>query len=162
MEIKQSNDTIEKDIFDRIMSARVFRRIKPFYDKHREIILYLFFGGLTFFLAIAVFALLHHVFDVDVLISNVLSWISGVTFSFFTTRRWVFRSKTKEAGEFLRQIGSFYLARVGTLLLQELLIFIFVKKLDFNSDWVKIWTEAINIVLNYLVSKWIIFRKKKK
>ncbi len=154
-------DNERKDIFDRIVSLKIFRWFQPFYNRHREILLYLFFGGLTFFLAIAVYAILFHLFGVDVLISNVISWISGVTFSFFTTRIWVFRSTTEGAGDFLKQMGSFYLARIGTLLLQELLIFIFVKKLEFNSDWVKIWTEVINIILNYVVSKWIIFRKKK-
>ena len=155
-------DNEKKDIFDRIMATKLMSPLRPFYQKHREILLYLFFGGLTFFLVIVVYAVLFHVFHVDVLIANVISWITGVTFSFFTTRKWVFRSHTEGTEEFLKQIGSFYLARIITLLLQELLIFVFVKKLNFNSDWVKIWTEVINIILNYLVSKWIIFRKTKK
>ena len=152
----------KKDIFDKIMEKPVLCVFRPFYEKHKEIILYLLFGGITFFLTVAIYSVLHHLFFVDVLISNVISWLSGVTFSFFTTRIWVFRSTTDKIGDFWKQIVAFYLARVGTLLLQELLIFIFVKQMNFDPDWVKIWTEVINIVLNYLVSKWIIFRKKKE
>lgn len=151
-----------KDIFDRLMEISALRRFQPIYKKNREIILYLLFGGLTFFLAILVFAVLHHLFGVDVLISNVISWLSGVTFSFFTTRKWVFRSETDGKSAFCKQIGSFYLARIGTLLLQEFLIYLFVKRLEYNADLIKILTEVINIILNYVVSKWIIFRKKTK
>ncbi len=149
----------DEDIFDKIMGIRLFKPVFQVYKKYKEVLLYLFFGGLTFFLAIAVFIFLNPGAGVDPLTANIISWICGVTFSFFTTRKWVFKHETSGISRFVLQMAEFYLARTGTLLLQEVLIFIFVWILSVNSVLVKVCTEIINIVLNYIVSKWIIFTK---
>lgn len=149
-----------KDIFDRIMDLPPLKRCKPIYTKYKEGILYLFFGGITFFLALSVFAGLYYVAGVDVLIANGCSWVAGVTFSFFTTRTWVFQSMKKGLTLLIRQIAEFLSARFATLLLQEILLFIFVAMMGLNSMVIKIITEVINIILNYLVSKFIIFKRK--
>jgi len=149
----------DEDIFDKIMGIRLFKPVFPAYKKYKEVLLYLFFGGLTFFLAIAVFIFLNRGAGVDPLTANNISWICGVTFSFFTTRKWVFKHETSGISCFVLQMAEFYLARTGTLLLQEILIFVFVRILSFNSVLVKVCTEIINIILNYIVSKWIIFTK---
>ena len=39
--------TERKDILDRIMDWRVFKPLQPFYQRHKEVLLYLLFGGLT-------------------------------------------------------------------------------------------------------------------
>ena len=148
------------DIFDRIMELETMRPIRPIYRKYREGLLYLFFGGLTFFMSIVVFALLNMAFGINPLVSNAVSWIVGVTFSFFTTRRWVFRAEAEGLSEILHQMGEFGAARLATLGLQELLLYIFITQIGFESMTVKVLTEIINIILNYLASKFIIFRKK--
>ena len=148
-----------KDIFDHIMEIRVLSPFFPLYRKYKEGLLYLFFGGLTFFLAIAVYVILLRCFGVHELISNVVSWICGVTFSFFTTKKWVFRNNNWELGFITKQIAGFYAARLATLLLQEILLYIFITRMSWNDIGVKIVTEMINIILNYLVSKFIIFSR---
>lgn len=150
----------EKDIFDRIMELRAFQVFNPVYKKYKEGILYLFFGGLTFFLAVFVYMLLNDFCGINPLIANIVSWTCGVTFSFFTTRKWVFRSCIIGLNEIIKQLIEFFGARFATLLLQECLIYIFVTRCGVNSMVVKIVTEFINIVLNYLVSKFIIFKRR--
>ena len=138
--------------------------MKPFhaiYYKHREGLLYLFFGGITVFLGVVVYIVLLRGFGIHELISNVISWIAGVTFSFFTTKKWVFLDRNWQVKYVVHQMFDFYIARLVTLLLQEVLIYIFITRLRFNDVGVKIVTEFINIVLNYLVSKFIIFRSGK-
>lgn len=149
-----------KDIFDRIMDLPSLKRYKWIYTKYKEGLLYLFFGGMTFVLALTVFAGLYYVIEVNILIANGCSWIIGVTFSFFTTRIWVFQSMTKGLTLLIKQMSEFLSARLVTLLLQELLIFIFVSMLGLSSMGMKIITEVMNIILNYLISKFIIFRRK--
>ena len=46
----------KKDIFDKLMHLPVLNIFEPFYKKHKEVLMYLFFGGLTFFLNIALYA----------------------------------------------------------------------------------------------------------
>lgn len=148
-----------RDIFDVIMSRKLFRSLYPFYSKYKEGLLYLFFGGLTFSLAIGIYTILSQFFIIDALVSNIVSWIAGVCFSFFTTRKWVFRSEAEGIKATLAQMGEFAAARLATLILQEILLYIFITRLGCNSLFVKICTEIINIVINYLVSKFKIFRK---
>lgn len=149
----------KEDFFDVILSCRLFRPIYPVYKKYREGLLYLFFGGITVALSVTIFVLMNVVIKIDVLIANIISWSSGVVFSFFVTRRWVFRSKEKGFRATVVQMGQFGSARLATLLLQELLLYIFVTQLGYRSMVVKICTEVINIILNYLVSKFLIFRR---
>lgn len=148
----------KKDIFDRIMSLRILRFAYPFYGKYKEKLLYLFFGVLTTVIGIAVFYLFDYILLFDVLLANVLSWIIAVLFAFFTNRTWVFKSGTDSS--ILRQLLTFYIGRVATLLIEELILLIFVTLLDFNSLAVKILTQIIIIVSNYIISKLIVFKKE--
>ena len=142
----------KKDIFDRIMSLRILRFAYPFYGKYKEKLLYLFFGVLTTVIGIAVFYLFDYILLFDVLLANVLSWIIAVLFAFFT--------KSGTDSSILRQLHTFYIGRVATLLIEELILLIFVTLLDFNSLAVKILTQIIIIVLNYIISKLIVFKKE--
>lgn len=151
-----------KDIFDKIFNLTFLRRYKDLYIKYREGLLYLFFGGLTFFLAIGVFIVFNSIFEVSVLWSNIISWISGVMFSFFTTRKWVFRRVADSLYKTVFQMLEFASARLLTLGLQEALLYIFVTVMGYNSILTKVLTESINIILNYLASKFVIFRKRKR
>lgn len=128
----------------------------------KEGLLYLFFGGITFFIGIDTYIFLINIYEVHELIANVVSWICGVTFSFFTTKKWVFRNDNWNAGFIIRQLGGFYLARLVTLLLQELLLYAFITRMRWNPIGIKIFTEIINIILNYLVSKFVIFSGRTK
>ncbi len=149
-----------KDIFDVIMSWKLFNPLYPFYRKYKEGLLYLFFGGLTFFLTIGIYTILNQFFIIDALVSNIVSWIAGVSFSFFMTRKWVFNSKEEGMKVMLAQMREFGAARLATLILQEILLYIFITRFRCNSLFIKICTEIINITINYLVSKFLIFRKR--
>ena len=61
-----------KDIFDVIMSWKLFNPLYPFYRKYKEGLLYLFFGGLTFFLTIGIYTILNQFFIIDALVSNIV------------------------------------------------------------------------------------------
>ncbi len=150
----------QEDIFDLIMRWRIMRPFYPLYHKHKEGLLYLFFGGLTFFLGIGVYVILTKCLTIHELIANIISWVIGVLFSFFTTRKWVFADSEWKIKFVVRQMGEFYAARLATLLLQEVLLYIFIVLMGWNGIAVKICTEIINIILNYIVSKFIIFSRK--
>lgn len=147
----------KKDIFDRIFSARLLRFAQPAYTKYKEQLLYLFFGALTTVISIAVFALFTEVIPCDELVANILSWILAVLFAFLTNRTWVFQSAAGK--RFGKQMVSFYLGRVATLLIEEALLLVFVKWLLWDGMIVKIAAQVIIVVLNYVISKLFIFKK---
>ena len=93
------------------------------------------------------------------LVANIFSWILAVLFAFFTNRIWVFDGKTNGAKEFFVQMMNFFGGRVATLVVEEVILFVFITKLGFGSMVVKIAAQVIVIVLNYVISKLWVFRK---
>ena len=146
----------EKDIFDRIMELPVLRIFNPFYKKNKEILLYLFFGGLTFLVSIISYAFFNIQIGWNALVANIGSWILAVAFAYITNRIWVFDSNAETTADF---ITSFVGGRVATLVIEELILFIFITNLGMNSMLVKVVAQVIVIVLNYVISKLIVFKK---
>lgn len=151
---------MERDIFDKIMGLPGLRILEPFYQKHKEILLYLFFGGLTFLVSIASYGYCNLVLGINELVANVISWILAVSFAFLTNRIWVFQAPTHSAAEFVAQLVTFFGGRVVTLVVEEVLLLVFITWLHFPSMLIKILAQVIVIVLNYVISKLVVFRKK--
>lgn len=113
--------TKDKDIFDKIMELPGLRILNPIYVKYKEMLLYLFFGGLSFAVSIATYALFNVSFGINELIANILSWIITVMFAFLTNRIWVFNSPTNGLEEFIKQMVTFYGGRIVTLVVEEII-----------------------------------------
>ena len=125
----------KRDIFDRMMALPLLNIFEPFYKKNKEVLLYLFFGGLTFIVSIVTYAVFNVSMGINELIANVMSWVLAVLFACATNRVWVFQAPTHTITEFLRQMLSFFGGRVVT--------------------------QVIVIVLNYVISKFVFFSEKK-
>ena len=158
--VSDNENAMKPDIFDKIMHLPGLRVFEPLYKKYKEVLLYLFFGVLTTIVSIASYAFFIKVCGIHELISNVLSWILAVAFAFFTNRIWVFAAPTKGAYEFLKQVVSFAGGRVFTLAVEEVVILVFDTLLHFNSVGVKVVAQVIVVVLNYVVSKLFVFKRK--
>ncbi len=152
----------EKDLFDKIMQLPVLRLFEVPYRAHKEVLLYLLFGGLSFVLNIVLFVLLNGIMHINELIANVFCWIACVLFQYVTNRTWVFDGKTKGFGELIKQMSSFFGGRLFTLAVEEAILAVFITWLRFNSIVVKIIAQIVVIVLNYVISKWIVFRSKEE
>ncbi len=131
------------------------------YKKNKEIINYLIFGVLTTVVSFVVYFIFAKVFKVDEVISNVISWFFSVLFAFITNKLYVFESKETGKKTLLKEIISFYLARLFTGVVCDLGVFaLMVKTFKINDVLSKLVTQVIVIVLNYVLSKLIVFRKK--
>lgn len=148
---------MQEDIFDRLMKLPVLRVFAPFYKKHKEVLLYLLFGGLTTVVSIASFALFLWL-GINELIANVLSWILAVLFAYVTNRTWVFADKAHTRAGILREIASFFGGRIVTLLIEESILAVFITWLGLPAMWVKVAAQVVVILLNYVISKFFVFR----
>ncbi len=146
------------DIFDRIMHLPGINIFEPFYKKHKEVLMYLFFGGLAFFLNVGLFAAIGKL-GVNELANNVVCWIICVLFQFFTNRTWVFDGHVNGTKEFLEQLRNFVGGRVGTLVIEEIILAVFITWLGMNALIVKLIAQVVVIVLNYIISKMIVFKR---
>lgn len=136
--------------------------IKNIYLKYKEIINYLIFGILTTIVSLLtyyllVFTILDPKNAIELQIANIISWIVSVTFAYITNRIYVFNSKNNNI---TKEIIKFYSSRLTTLLIDMLIMFILVTKLEFNDKIIKILVQIIVIILNYLLSKILVFKKK--
>ena len=138
----------------------MIEKIKALCLKYKEVLLYLIFGGLTTVVSLVTFWLAGHPLGLNTLIANVISWICAVTFAYFTNAKWVFEAQPESRCEWLRQFVSFYAGRLATLGVEEAIIAVFATWLGFNSFWVKLAAQVVVVILNYVISKLLVFRKK--
>ena len=148
---------------------------------NRETVTYLIFGVLTTVVNFGVFKLVDMTFEkafaADLtLLTNFIAWIVSVVFAFITNKLFVFESKSWKANVIAKEIPSFIGARVFSLGVEELGLFIFITWLGFDSFvleilpgfalggkmLVKIALAVIVVVMNYVFSKFIIFKNKEK
>ena len=130
--------------------------IKELFQKHKELILYVFFGGLATVVSIETFLLFYLV--INELVANALSWIITVGFAYWTNRTWVFCSQVRGRGVW-KEMLTFYTGRLATLGLEELILLVFVTILSQRAVVVKIAAQILVLVGNYMISKLLIFKK---
>ena len=133
--------------------------MRAFFEKHRELLLYIFFGGCTTLVSVGSFVLFDSIFHIHELLANILSWILAVGFAYVTNRRWVFCS-TAKGKAVVAEAAAFYGGRLLTLGLEEVLLLIFVTWLSFPGAVVKLIAQFVVLAGNYILSKLLIFRKK--
>ncbi|MBQ7071111.1 MAG: GtrA family protein [Ruminococcus sp.] len=163
----------KKDIFDRMMGWGFLKTFEPFYKAHKEVLLYLFFGGLTTVVSVIFFAipmnmldlgegkLLGFTIDYDVTISNVISWVCAVTFAYVTNRTWVFEDKAHGAKPVAVECAAFFAGRLFTLVVETLLLNVMTTTMKMQEIIAKIIVSIVTIILNYIISKLFVFKKEK-
>ena len=132
------------------------------WKKYREFILYLFFGGLTTLVSIVSYAFCERVLGMDPLVANIISWILAVSFAYVTNRRWVFQSRVVGAEAVIKEAAAFYSGRLVTLAMEEAILAVGIKWLGYDSIAVKIAAQVLVILANYFISKWVVFRERKR
>lgn len=134
--------------------------IKELIIKYKFIILYGIFGVLTTVINIGVYGVLYSGLGVSNVISNVIAWIISVLFAFITNKLWVFESKSFNFKLFVKELGSFTVCRVATGVLDLGIMFVGVDLLKGPAIILKIASNIIVIILNYVMSKIFVFKKK--
>ena len=137
------------------------------YKKHQETILYLIVGVLTTVVNWGTYAALVQI-GIEINLSNIISWIVGVLFAFTVNKWFVFKSRTLVPVTVLRELGSFFAARIITGVIAIVLFpIVYALGMDqtlFGVDGflAKMFTTVIEILLNWLFSKFLIFDISKK
>ena len=135
-------------------------KIKDLLRKYKFIILYGIFGVLTTLINIVSYSLFYSVFGVSNVISNIIAWVLSVLFAFITNKLWVFESKSFEFKLFMAELGNFTLCRLATGVLDLGIMFVGVDLLKGPAMILKVVSNVIVIILNYIMSKLFVFKKK--
>lgn len=126
-----------------------------------ETISYVIFGVLTTVINIAVCGICYDKLHWNVVIANSFAWLIAVIFAFITNKLFVFKSKSFEAAIFWRELITFLLARLLSLGVDDLGMWLLVDVLFSNVYVAKVIMNVIVVIINYVLSKLIIFKKDK-
>lgn len=133
-------------------------KLNSLIEKYKDLIPYAIFGVLTTLVNIGCYWLCAHPLGLPVMASTIIAWFASVLFAYLTNRKWVFHSEAVGAAAIWKEIISFFACRIGTELIDLAFMFIFVDKLGFNDMVIKVIANVVVIIVNYIASKFVIFR----
>jgi len=122
----------------------------------REIFLYVIFGALTTLINVVSYWVFYYGISMPNTPATIISWVLSVVFAYVTNKLWVFEKGSKST---LKEATEFFLARVSTGAFDLLVMYVFVEVLCFEGGIIKIISNLVVIILNYLLSKLFVFKK---
>ncbi|MBE6947833.1 MAG: GtrA family protein [Ruminococcaceae bacterium] len=129
--------------------------------KHQDVLLYLIFGGLTTAVNYAVYLPCYNWLAWPASVSNVLAWVAAVIFAFLTNKPFVFKSHDWSFKVVCGELTKFLGCRIGSGVLETAFLFLTVDIWGWNGNWMKLITAVLVIVINYVGSKFFVFKSKK-
>lgn len=133
--------------------------LKDIFNKYRQGILYLFFGVVTTAVNFLVYYPLYNFCGLSATVSDIIAWIVSVLAAFFTNKPFVFQSKDWSLKTVIPEFWKFVLSRVGSGLLEIVSIFLLTDILLLNGNIVKIVVSVAVVILNYIFSRFLVFKK---
>lgn len=121
----------------------------------KELFWYVVFGVLTTAVNIVAYFVLTRL-GINYLVSNILAWFFSVLFAYVTNRKWVFESKSPNI---LKECVLFFSGRIFSGVIDTGLMWLFIDVLSIGDVISKIVIQVIVVVLNYVISKWVVFNE---
>lgn len=137
-------------------------KIKELFEKYREMIMYLLFGGLTTVVSFSVYYIFNKPLGVSALLSNIISWVASVTFAFITNKLFVFDSKDRSVEKVAKEALPFYGCRLFSGFVETAFIWLTVDILGWSSMIMKLVVSVFVVIANYFFSKIFVFKKSKE
>lgn len=128
---------------------------------NRDAVRYVFFGGCTTLINLVCFWLLRHFTPLSINLSNVISIFLAIIFAFLVNAGFVFHSKTKGFKGKLIEFAKFFGGRLSTMLIEVGGVWLLAEVIRIDEFFAKFSTQFIVFVLNFFISKYFVFRRKK-
>lgn len=137
-------------------------RIIAFLRRYYDILAYLVFGVLTTVVNFLVYFPCYNLLGLPAVVSNMIAWVAAVAFAYLTNKPFVFRSNDWSAETVIPELMKFVGCRVASGAAESGIIWLTVDILMWNGNIWKIVTSVLVVVLNYVGSKLIVFRRKER
>ena len=134
-------------------------KIRNIIERYRDILSYLFFGVLTTVVNYLVYLPCYNLLSIRASVSNVIAWVVAVAFAYLTNKPWVFKSHDWSRQTVIPELTKFVGCRIGSGALETGIIFLTVDLLCWNGNVMKLVTSVLVVILNYIGSKFLVFRK---
>ena len=138
----------------------MLQKLRALIHKYWDVLSYLFFGGLTTVVNYLVYLPCYNLLQLSAAVSNMIAWVVAVAFAYLTNKPFVFKSHDWSLKTVGPELAKFVLCRIGSGLLETAIIFVAVDWLQGNGNLWKLVTSVLVVVLNFLASKLLVFRKQ--
>ena len=135
------------------------QKIKNLVQKHWDILSYLFFGGLTTVVNYLVYLPCYNLLNLSAAVSNAIAWAVAVAFAYLNNKPFVFRRHDWSLKTVVPELTKFVTCRIGSGLLETGILFLCVDLLAWNGNVWKLITSVLVVILNYIASKLLVFKK---
>ena len=135
-------------------------KIRNIIEKYWDVLSYLFFGVLTTVVNYLIYLPCYNMLHLSASVSNAIAWVVAVAFAYLTNKPWVFKSHDWSRQTVIPELTKFVGCRVGSGALETGIIFLTVDLLCRNGNIMKLVTSVLVVILNYIGSKLLVFRKK--
>lgn len=135
-------------------------KIKALIVKYWDILTYLVFGVLTTVVNYAVYLPVYNLLGLSAAVSNAIAWVAAVAFAYLTNKPFVFKSHDWSRETVIPELTKFVSCRVASGAMETAIIFVSVDLLGWNGNIWKLVTSVLVVILNYVGSKLLVFRKK--
>lgn len=133
--------------------------IRSLWQRYKGIFFYLVFGFLTTIINIGSYYLCYEVWGIPNVPSNIVAWILAVAAAYITNKLWVFESKSFSPKILLPELWKFVSCRLATGAMELVIMWVGVDVLRGPATLLKIGSSFLVVILNYIFSKLIIFKK---
>ena len=133
--------------------------LKEWIARHWDIFCYLVFGVLTTVVNYIVYLPLLNILHLSAALSNMIAWAAAVAFAYVTNKPFVFKSFDWSMKTVIPELGRFVSCRVASGAMETVIIFVAVDLLGWNGNIWKLVTSVLVVVLNYVGSKFLVFKK---
>ncbi len=137
----------------------MLQKIRALVVKYWDILSYLVFGVLTTVVNYAVYLPIYNLLGLSAAVSNVIAWVAAVAFAFLTNKPFVFKSHDWSAKTVIPELTKFVSCRVASGAMETLILLLTVDILGWNGNIWKLITQVLVVVLNYITSKLVVFKK---
>lgn len=137
----------------------MLQKIRALVVKYWDILSYLIFGVLTTVVNYAVYLPIYNLLGLSAAVSNVIAWVAAVAFAFLTNKPFVFKSHDWSAKTVIPELTKFVSCRVASGAMETLILLLTVDILGWNGNIWKLITQVLVVVLNYITSKLVVFKK---
>lgn len=135
------------------------KKLRALIGKHYDILAYLVFGVLTTAVNYVVYLPCYNLLNLSAAVSNVIAWAVAVAFAYVTNKPFVFHSHDWSAKTVVPELTKFVGSRIASGALETAIIFVTVDCLLWNGNVMKLVTSILVVIINYVASKLLVFRK---
>lgn len=138
----------------------MIEKLRSLIEKYWDVLSYLFFGVLTTVVNYLIYLPVYNFCGFSAALSNMIAWVGAVIFAFLTNKPFVFHSHDWSAKTVVPELTKFVSCRIASGVLETVILFLAVDCMNWNGNIWKLVTQVLVIIINYVGSKLLVFRKK--